>query len=393
VTRTEERLADALQAVASQITDDSLALAADPDQVAPGRFRRIPARRWLVPVTSAAAVLAVIAFAVVVPRIGSAGPFADAGSRNSPPYYVSVDWNDQIIVHSTVTGQITGRIPQPDWDGGGNFADTAVARGNGGQFVVAMNDWSALRTRIYRFSLTSSGQIEGLTQLAIRVPGLTELSAALSPDGSEVALAGVPDAPTSELESAGPPHLLVVNLRSGAVRTWASTPEPGGSYRIQDPSWSATGQALRFLLEYCRGGRADGINATCPDNWPAAHEWMINVPRGTGPLGPARSTAALPPGTSQAVPVSGPAIVAFSVNDRYVVVGRYTISGKLVSVLYRAPTPDYLESAYLSVDASGRYVILNEDRSSVFGWIRRGRLVQLSTKGQLGVDELVSSAW
>jgi hypothetical protein len=394
VTRTEERLADALQAVASQITDDSLALAADPDQVAPGRFRRIPAGRWLVPVSSAAAVLAVIAFAVVVPRIGSAGPFADAGSRNSPPpFYVSVDVNDQIIVHSTATGQITGRIPQPEWDGGGNFTDAAVASGNGGQFVVAMNDWSALRTRIYSFGLTSSGQIEGLTQLAIRVPGLTELSAALSPDGSGVALAGVPDAARSVSESAGPPHLLVVNLRSGAVRTWASTPEPGGSYRIEDPAWSARGRAVRFLLEYCRGGRAAGINATCPDNWPAAQEWTIGVPRGTGPLGPARSIAALPPGTSQAAPIAGPAIVAFSVNDRYVVVGRYTMSGRLVSVLYRAATPDYLESAYLSVDASGRYVILNEGRSSVFGWLRRGRLVQLSTKGQLGFDELLSSAW
>jgi hypothetical protein len=393
VTRTEERLADALQAVAGQITDDSPAPDTCADEAAPGRLRQSRTGRWLVPASSAAAVLAVIALAVVVPRIGSAGPFADAGSRRAPPpYYVSVDPNDQIIVHATATGQITDRVPEPGWYGGGNFADTAVARGNGGQFVVALNDWSALRTRIYTFSLTASGQIEGLTQLAIRVPGLSELSASLSPGGSEVALAGIPDAATSVLESAGPPELVIVNMRSGQVRKWTSMPLPVSSYLIEDPSWTAQGREIRFLLEYCRGGRDAGINATCSYNWPAAHEWTIGVPR-TGPLGTMRSIVALPPGTSQAVPVPGPAIIAFSVSDRDVVVGRYTMSGRLVSVLYRAPTPSDLESAYLSVDPSGRYVILNEDRSSVFGWIRGGRLVTLGTTGQFGFDEMLSSAW
>jgi hypothetical protein len=106
-----------------------------------------------------------------------------------------------------------------------------------------------------------------------------------------------------------------------------------------------------------------------------------------------RSVVALPPGTSQAVPVPGQAIIAFSANDRDVVVGRYTMSGRLVSVLYRAPTRSGPESAYLSVDPSGRYVILSEDQSSVFGWLRGGKLGKLGTKGPLGFDEMLASAW
>jgi hypothetical protein len=106
-----------------------------------------------------------------------------------------------------------------------------------------------------------------------------------------------------------------------------------------------------------------------------------------------RGIVALPPGTSQAVPVSGPALVAFGVNDRDVVIGRYSASGKLLSVLYRAPAPAGLEHAYLGADASGRYLILNQDNSSVFGWIRNGRLVKLSTSGQFGSDEMLASAW
>jgi hypothetical protein len=393
MTRTEERLADALSAVASRITDDSLAPDGLAESRARARLRGTMTRRWLAPFGAAAAVAAVIAIAVAVPRIGSAGSFTDVGSRNSPPpYYVSVDPDDQIIVHSTATGEITDRIPEPDWYGGGNLADAAIASGNGGQFAVALNDWSTLQTRIDTFRLTSSGQIAGLTQLAIRVQGLTQLSASLSPGGSQLALAGVPDDARSVSESDGPSELLIVNLRSDQVRKWTATALPVDSYLIEDPSWSAQGRAIRFLLEYCRGGRVAGINATCSYNWPAAREWTIGVPR-TGPVGTVRSIVALPPGTSQAVPVPGPELVALSVSDRDVVVGRYSTSGKLLSVLYRAATPNDLEHAYLTVDASGRYVILNQDRSSVFGWIRRGRLVKLSTKGQFGFDEMLASAW
>jgi hypothetical protein len=400
VTRTEDRLTDALAAVASRIPEDSLH-----PLVAEGRSRAGGGRwawhtRWLTPTLAAAAVLLVVALAVVIPGISPARPFTDSGTGNSPPpFYVSVDWNDQILVHSTSTGHITAITPKPLWNNSGDFADTAVAaQPSGRMFAVAMNDWDGNRTRIFTFSLTSSGQISGLAARSIRVPGLTSLSAALSPDGNELALAGIADTQPSAAAGAtvaGPPRLLVVNLRTGHVDTWAGPARSGSDDLIQDPTWSASGRALYFLVTRCRGGRLDGAaNAVCPYNWPAGEEWVAVVPPGADSLTPQR-IAALPAGTSQAVAVPGPALIVLSVgrSARRMTIGLYAVGGKLLGTLYSGTPDTGLESAHLSVDGSGRYVILNEDRSTVLGWISHGKLHKLSTRGPFGRDELLSNAW
>ena len=126
-----------------------------------------------------------------------------------------------------------------------------------------MNDWDSRRTRIFTFSVTSSGQISGLAARSVRVPGLTSLSAALSPDGNELALAGIADGPPSAgsgVAAPGPPRLIVVNLLTGHVDTWTGPARSGSDDLIQDPSWSASGRALYFLVTHCRGGRIDGAN-------------------------------------------------------------------------------------------------------------------------------------
>lgn len=106
MTRTEDPLIDALGAVAGRIPDDSLPPLTASRRPAALRWER--AARWLIPVAVAAAVFAVVAVAVVVPGIGSAGPFADLGTRTSPPqYYLSVDDSDRIVVHSTAAGAMT----------------------------------------------------------------------------------------------------------------------------------------------------------------------------------------------------------------------------------------------------------------------------------------------
>ena len=395
MTRTEDRLTDALGAVAERIPDDSLPPLSASRRPAALRWER--AARWLVPVAVAAAVLAVIAgVALVVPGIGSAGPFADLGTRSSPPpYYVSVDWNDRIIVHSTTTGAITDTVPAR-WDSGDYVGAAVAATRSGRTFIVAVNDWSTVQTRLLRFTLTSAGQVTGLSAPRIRVPGLTRVSAAISPDGSEVALAGVPDADNASQESTGPPKVLLVSLKTGHVRSWTLPARSGGAYLIQDPSWSADGRALYFLADYCRGGRGGAdpnANAVCSYNWPVGREWMIPVPGGGAALGRARSTAKLPAGTSQALPVPGNELVAFSASNQNIVVGRYTMSGRLIRVLYQSRPRPELGSANLSTDASGRYVIVNEDRSTVFGWVSGGRIHDLSTRWQFGFDEMLSTAW
>jgi hypothetical protein len=396
VTRTEDRLTDALGAVAARIPDESLPPLTASRRPTALRWER--AARWLVPVAVAAAVLAVIAgVALVVPGIGSAGPFADLGTRSSPPpYYVSVDDSDRIVVHSTASGAMTDAIPQPRWLSGGNFVDTAIAASESGRtFVAAMNDWDSLRTRLYRFSLTSDGKISGLTALPAKIHGMTGLSAALSPDGSELALAGVPDLTTGVLPSDGPPRIQVVNLKTGRVRSWSLPSRPADDYLVQDPAWSAGGRELRFLVSFCSLGRVveDNVGG-CTADGAAGHEWVLPVPAGHAPLGRGRSTATLPGGTSQAVPVPGNELVVSRVTRAGVVVARYSMTGELIRTLYRGNrgTADF-SAAYLSVDVSGRYVILTEDRSSVFGWVIGGRLRTLGTRGPFGFDEMLATAW
>jgi hypothetical protein len=394
VTRTEERLAEALAAVASRIPEDSLhPLVADGHSRA-GGGRWEWHTRWLIPALAAAAVLLVIALAVVIPGIGTGGPFTDTGTGSSPPpFYVSVDWNNQILVHSTSTGHITAITPKPLWYSGGNFADTAVAaQPSGRRFAVAMNDWDGKRTRIFTFSVTSSGQISGFAARSIRVPGLTSLSAALSPDGNELALAGIADGPQGAA-AFGPPRLLVVNLRTSHINTWTGPASSGSDDLIQDPSWSVSGRAVYFLVTHCRGGRLDGANnAVCPYGWPAGQEWVAAAHPEAASLTAHRTLAVLPAATSQAIAVPGPALIVLSV-ARSLTIGEYTIGGKLIRTLYTGMPAADLESAHLSVDGSGRYVILNEDRSTVLGWISNGKLRKLSTRGPFGFDELLSNTW
>jgi hypothetical protein len=262
-------------------------------------------------------------------------------------------------------------------------------------FAVALNDWNSGRTRIFTFSVTSGGQISGLAALSVRVPGLTSLSAALSPDGKELALAGIADGPPSAGTGAttpGPPRLLVVDLRTGHVDTWTGPARSGSDDLIQDPAWSPSGRAVSFLVTHCRGGRDEGINAGCPGSWPVGQEWIAVVRGGADGLSVRQTSAVLPAGTSQAVAVPGPALIVLSVGKR-ITIGEYTVGGKLIRALYTGKPDADLESAYLSVDGSGRYVILNEDRATVLGWISNGKLRKLSTRGPFGHDELLSNAW
>ena len=301
MTATEELLAQALPEEAARISADSLRPLAEGDPVR-GRLRSVATRQvvprrapWLVDrrgatggfrplvaLAAAASVLAVIAVVVAARAILTpAPPFADLSTATSPPpYYVSVDPNDRIVVHSTLTGQITAITDEPAWLGGGDFQDAAVAEAASGRvFVVALNDWNTLRTRLYQFSLTSAGKISGLTSLPGHVPGMTGLSAALSPDSSALAIAGIPDRSSSLLESTGPPRLIVVRLSTGSLRAWHGLARSGDRDVIQDPSWQGN-ERLRFLVTRCAAGRVFGLNAACATGGLTSQEWTVGVPAG-----------------------------------------------------------------------------------------------------------------
>jgi hypothetical protein len=405
VTPTEEFLCSTLAAEAAAIRRESLRPL---DAPAYGKGRSRTARwggrgyRPLAAVAAAASVLIVIGLALLArSMVTSAPPFADVGTTTSPPpYYVEIDNNDRILVQSTATGRRTDMVIPPLWVHPNSNGDAALTTSADGRtFVAAYNDWNSLRTNLFRFTLTSSGQVAGFTRIrTARLPGLSEPSLAISPDETQVALAGIPDLDRSLRRSPGPPLLLVLDLRTGHVRTWPGLAGTGEADRIEDPAWVTDG-SLRFLVATCRGYRDSPDNAACAYSGPAGREWALNVPPGAAPLGPGRALVRLPGVTVQAL--SGPGVDSVTalelLQSAEIRVARYDGSdGRLLKTLYSGV--GHLNSnvgyAGLAADGSGRYVLINEELGSFFGWTGDGRFHKLLIHGPYGSgDEIVAAAW
>jgi hypothetical protein len=406
MTPTEELLASLLADEATAITPASLRPLDEPAR----ENRKSRTARWraggfrmAVPVAAAAAVLLVAGLMVAARSLfAAAPPFADVGTRTSPPpYYVEIDANDKVIVQSTATGRRTDAVTPPAWVNANSSADAAVAvSADGRTFVVAYNDWDSLRTSLFRFTLTSSGEVAGLARIRTgRLPGLTEPSLALSPDGTRIALAGIPDKSRSIQASSGPPRLVVADLRTGRVRTWPGLAGTGDTDMIQDPVW-VTDQTLRFLVGTCRGDRDVPYNAACAYAGPAGREWTLSVPRGRAALGSGRVLVTLPGVTAQALSgrgAGGQGVTALELlRSGGIQVARYDVrAGRLLKILYRgrgARKSNYF-FAGLAADGSGNYVLISEDLGSFFGWIGDRRFHRLPVHDLYGGHEAIAATW
>ena len=410
MTPTEDLLTRSLADEAATITRESLRPLAGPanERQLHESGPHHSARRWQRPlavVAAAVSVLFVVGLVVVARSLITAGtPFANLGTAKSPPrYYVEIDINGNILVQSTATGRRTDIVSEPFNSGGGTDADAALAvSADGRNYVAAYNDWNTLRTRLFRFTVTSAGQVAGFTMIRTgRVLGLTELSVAVSPDGSQLAVAGIPDKSRSVEPSSGPPRLLVVNMRTGRVRTWHGLAGTGPAYSIEDPAWTTNG-ALRFLARKCHPARAFPFNAPCMGPGPAAEpgpptaEWTLNVPHGSAPLRPGHVLVRLPGWTVQAL--SGPGVDSVTalqlLHSGGIRVARYEVAtGRLLRILYRRAGTSNDTYVGLAVDGSERYLLINEQLGVFFGWIRNGQFHKLSIYAPFGNDEIVAATW
>jgi hypothetical protein len=405
MTPTEDLLTRTLAQEAATITRESLLPLTEPangKQLLSSGLHHFAQRR-LRPLAAVAAAFSVLAVIGLVVRARSmftvAPPFANVGTATSPPrYYVEIDENDQILVQFTATGQRTDLVKVPFAWSGGVRQDAAVGvSADGRTYVVAYNDWDALRTRLYRFTVTSGGQVADFAQIrSPRLPGLTEPSLAISANGTQLALAGIPDKSRSIEPSSGPPRLLVVNLRTGQVRTWHGLAGTGATDSIEDPAWMADG-TLRFLVATCHGSRVAPANASCEYSGPASREWTVTVPRSSGPLGSGRVLVNLPGVTVQAQSSpGGDSVTALQLLR----------SGRIRVARYQAPTGQLLQTLYLgtgaksndsfaglAVERSGRYLLINEDLGSFFGWIREGQFHKLPIRAPFGNNVIVAATW
>jgi hypothetical protein len=235
MTRTEDRLTDALGASARTVREDLL----HPPVLPPHRDRRWA--RWLAP-AAAAAVIALVAVLVAVLIGSSPAPSpAVSGAGGVPRYYVELAPHNQFLVRSTVTGEVTATVPVH----AANAGDGAVAAAADGTFFAAAFI-SGSQEQIYHFGLTAAGQVTGFGPL----PGglLTNQATAMAAtaDGSRLAVA----------ISAGPfstSTIAVINVRTGARSVWqGGLARPGfRGAQIGSLSWTAD-QQLVFTTQWCK---------------------------------------------------------------------------------------------------------------------------------------------
>ena len=291
MTATAVRLTDALTAAAAIMPPDGAhALSSPiPGRLAspasrPVRRRMGRLRAWLVPVGAAASVTAIFLTAVTLaghpgtvptpgtgpaPAPASAGPGvtslagvpSDPGTRTPPPpFYVTIvtmglsrDGRElqTVQVRRTSDGQVTGTVPAlpAGWTLGRSVSVTADDR----TFTVAAATTTVCpsstptQTRFYQFNVTSTGHVTGLRAVGQPVTGEAVSEFAASPDGTKVAYAEQGCAePLSAASYAGVIH--VMNLTSGAVRSWHNTVSAATPARVTTQigamSWTANGRTL-----------------------------------------------------------------------------------------------------------------------------------------------------
>jgi hypothetical protein len=385
MTRTEDRLADALGAVARGVRDETLP---------PLRGRsREPVRRrwarWLAPVAAAAAVTLIVTLASAIHLHSGRSPAGRVPALGPPRYYVSAE-SSGLQVRRTATGAVTARIPDLFPDGATAFL-VGFAAGDGGrefvaEFTGAAPHGGGVQTRLYSFRLTSAGRVAGLSLAkGGLLRGLQGGSAlAVSPDGARVALTvyrpvafGRPD--TLEI--------AVINLRTGARSYWAGGLDHAGFHLgIPSISWGPGGDSLVFLSQWCATVVVTGF---CGPGTPRDQVRTLRVAGGGGRLSAGSVLLGGSAGYSDVVQAlvtpDGKALNIVSLTGPYrgkahpvpqiLLLARVPLTrGGRARLLYRGVTgPSGVVS--LSSDASGRYLLLTWRRN---GWVDHGRLRPLA---------------
>jgi hypothetical protein len=243
-TRTEDRLRDAFAATAATLRPEEarpLTVPGTCDRITASQ-RRWRVGKWIAPVATAAAIVAVVA------TVTHLGPIAqpDPGAAGSPPrFYVAANvmnvWTTaKLTVHEATTGRTVSTVPPPRK--GEQWLDVAAA--GPAAFVLASDAPAARWASPYRFNLlrlTGNGHAASITPLNISIPqsGVHLLSMAATRDGGKLALA-------TRNDSNGFARLDVVLMKTAERFSWSV---PGGALSLVNSlSWTADGRTLAFMF-------------------------------------------------------------------------------------------------------------------------------------------------
>ena len=401
MTRTEERLFDALLAKASAVRDDALRPLAEPQPHA----KRSAVRRedrghrerrgWLAPLASAVAVMLVAALAVTLtsirpstssgPAVKASPPAAVAASR--PPFFTE-QVHSMLEVRSVANGKLIGQLSlAKDLQGGGEdlWGITAAPDGRTFYLVWAQFQQTAapVQPLIYSFQVTANDKVTPMRLIARGPAGGVGISGsimAVSPDGTELALAmHTPGSYYSDTDT-----IVIFDLSTGAYHQWR-----GGlrgyvgteGLNIWDLSWSGP-STLDFVASWC--GNAEWLY--CGSG--TAQVRALNV--GTGGGGGLKGSTVLIdlgryPGVSAVIADQQGHIAIMQVSGRTQSANQdqpteitidqvSSANGALLHVLFRHTFP-YNPNIRgpLIGDPSGQYMVLWYSSPSS-GWLRNGAL-------------------
>jgi hypothetical protein len=445
MTRTEERLADALDAAARAMPEDDMR----PLIVPVRRSRRLA---WAAPAASAAGLLLVVGLAVVVAgHLPGSGPIS-SGPPAPHPYYVAADLNGDLPqVRSTATGQVTDTLPVAHVR---NQQEPALVAAAGDVFFAAVAQQAG--EALYRFRLTATGQITDLSQL----PGVLAgndwdvHAMAASPDGRWLALALTFPLTSANIGSAcslnsntsnpsstsitsntsntsstsgciyassGPDALFnpgpsdnvaIVNTVSGARSAWQGAPPATGlttTFSVPSLSWSANSQSVNFIVQGCPW-RATSVAEACTSNANSdrsAAIYQISRPfRPGGPVSARRvrildpfysylPQAVVSPDGSTITAVLTPQLIDAGANGPYVpVVEQISVATqKPVHSLYAARNLGRIPVNLNDVPYAAQHWLFslgycNAGRcGGLNGWIDHGKLVPLQPSDGTVADE------
>jgi len=433
---TADRLTDALTAAAAIMRPDEASALSIPVSVplaspTPGPVRRRTGRlrAWLVPVGVAASVTAIILTAVTLTghqgRVPAQAPAStrsgitslagvpsEPGTRTPPPrFYVTIVSSGltrdglelmAVQVHRTSDGRVTGTMPA--LPAGWILARTVSVTADDRTFTIAAQTQTVCpsstptQNRFYQFNVTSAGHVTALRAVGKPVTGEPVSEFAASPDGTQVAYAeqGCP-APLSA-SYVGVIH--VMNVTSGAVRSWHSTVSGATPARVTTQigalSWTAGGRTL--VVDYLwqpEEGSPDlavlGLDATSSGGSLQAHSHLLFSQNAHCTV--CVITALISPDGATLTAVAAAAVPPLPSHPaepwyRLLVLQLSLPAGQPSGIVYRSgPAVGSYDGLVpvLSADGQAQHWVLWNDPEQ-FGWIFGGKLLVLKpSSGVLAV--------
>jgi hypothetical protein len=181
-------------------------------------------------------------------------PPADVAANGMPSFYLVANHGQpDVQIRNATTGNLLSTVSLPAATD--PKLTLAAASADDRTFAVAAFSLSG-GTRFYELKVTANGHASGLTSLAVPPvpPGENVHNIALTPDGTRLAFVIQKTGMQGEMPVVKREMIEVVNLATGAVRTWSHA----GDALLTDLTWDASGQRLAYFY-VGDSARVDGL--------------------------------------------------------------------------------------------------------------------------------------